>query len=116
MFCVKMFHAETMSEKDKQDAQNEAKLLATLSHPNIVSYEETYTVQTICSVALLSTYTTTSAEVHRRSGQATTAAIQVLCAWHANTHSTEPGMSHPHTQTSGGELCATVCRTIETGG
>ena len=41
-----MYHADTMTEKDKEDVKNEAKILATLNHPNIVQYQETYTVST----------------------------------------------------------------------
>ena len=54
-----MYHADTMTEKDKEDVKNEAKILATLNHPNIVQYQETYTVSTCytAQTALLSSHT-----------------------------------------------------------
>ena len=54
LFCVKMYHADMMSEKDKQDVKNEAAILATLNHPNIVQYQETYTVRLLTSFLLYS--------------------------------------------------------------
>ena len=37
-----------MSEKDKQEAKNEVKLLAALPHPNIVKYYEVYAGEVSC--------------------------------------------------------------------
>jgi len=52
-YALKRVKMTTLSEKDKQNALNEIRLLASVSHPNIVSYKESFVdvvSQTVCLV------------------------------------------------------------------
>lgn len=42
MYALKMVQLKNLSDKEKENAINEVRILASIKHPNIISYKEAF--------------------------------------------------------------------------